>query len=343
MGGPPGMGGAQPVEVVPVSRQRMADRVESVGTAVANESVVLTAKVTDTVSRIHFQDAEFVEQGAILLEQTNRAEAARLAEARASAEEARRHHDRMLGLASANLISPAELEEAQTRHETAQARLEGVIANMEDRVIRAPFSGVLGFRKVSEGSLLTTATEITTLDDISVIKLDFTIPERHLARLQPGQPVHANSLVFADEAFEGEVQVVGSRVDPVTRSVQVRAHIDNPDGNLRPGMLMTVSLTLSETDRIVVPEQAVVPSQGKHYVFVVDDESMARRIEVEVGRRQPGIVEIVSGVNPGQLVITQGIGQVRPGMRVRVMNTSLPGLARPEARSNTEVPAPRQS
>lgn len=320
MGGRPGGMGETSVTVAVVSRQMLADEVESVGTAQANESLNLTAKVSDTVTAIHFNDGGFVEQGDILVELTNTAETARLTEARAAEADARRQYDRLQALIETNLISQTDLEEARTRWETADARLEGVIANMDDRVVRAPFTGVLGFRNISEGTLVTPNTVITTLDDISTIKLDFNIAEVFLAQLQPGQTIKANSIVYRGVDFEGVVSSVGSRVDPVTRSVQVRAEIANPDGMLRPGMLLTVGLTLNERDTIVVPEAAVVPSQGRQFVFVVDEESVVRRVEVELGRRRPGLVEIISGVVPGQRVVTQGIAQVRPDSRVRILN-----------------------
>ena len=320
MGGPPGGMGQTTVTVAVVSREMLADDVESVGTAQANESLNLTAKVSDTVTAIHFNDGGFVEQGDVLVELTSNAEAARLAEARASETDARRQYDRLRSLIETNLISQTDLDDARTRWETAEARLEGVIANMDDRLIRAPFTGILGFRNISEGSLVTPNTVITTLDDISTIKLDFNIAEVYLAQLQPGQTITANSIVYRGQEFQGIVTSIGSRVDTSTRSVQVRAEIDNTDGLLRPGMLLTVGLTLNPRDAVVVPEAAVVPSQGRQYVFVIDEESVARRVEVQLGRRRPGQVEIVSGVVPGQRVVTQGIAQVRPGSRVRILN-----------------------
>jgi len=133
------------VTVAVVTRQRLADEVESVGTAQANESLNLTAKVSDTVTAVHFSDGQLIEQGDVLVELTNRAEAARLTEARAAEADARRQYDRLQSLIETNLISQTDLEDARTRWETADARLEGVIANMQDRLIRAPFTGVLGF------------------------------------------------------------------------------------------------------------------------------------------------------------------------------------------------------
>ncbi|MEX0619810.1 MAG: efflux RND transporter periplasmic adaptor subunit [Pseudohongiellaceae bacterium] len=308
------------VRVEPVRRQLIADQVESIGTTVANESVNLTAKVSETVSKVLFEDGAYVEEGDILVELTNSAEATRLAEAQAGVTDTKRQYERLQDLVARNLVASVDLDQAGTALEQAQARLDGILVSMDDRLIRAPFSGILGFRNVSEGSLLSPGTVISTLDDISIIKLDFTVPEIYLADVQPGQTVHAKSIVYKDHEFEGLIRVVGSRIDPVTRSVSVRAHIDNPDGTLRPGMLLTVALALNEHESTVVPEMAVVANQGQQHVFVVDEENYAHQVEVELGRRRPGLVEILSGVVPGQRVVTEGIAQVRPDQKVRVLN-----------------------
>lgn len=338
--GGPGMGfggmGPVSVTVAEVTRQMLADEVESIGTAQANESVNLTAKVSDTVTAVHFEDGDLVEQGDILVELTNSAEAARLSEVRSELDDARRQYERLQSLIATNLISQTDLEAARTRFQTAEARLEGVVANMDDRLIRAPFAGMLGFRNISEGTLVTPSTVITTLDDISVIKLDFNIAEVFFAQLQPGLTVTANSIVYRGRQFRGVVQNIGSRIDEMTRSVQVRADIDNSDRVLRPGMLLTVGLTLNERETVVVPEESLIPSQGRQYVFVVDEENIARRVEVEIGRRRPGLAEIVSGVVPGQRVVAQGVAQVRPGQQVRIMNTS------ESSSSAAGRPAPRE-
>lgn len=315
-----GPGAERLVAVSPVTRQVLTDRVESVGTAYANESVNLTAKVSDTISRIAFRDGQMVEEGDVLVELTNSSEAARLAEAQATADEAQRQYERLQTLLANNLISGTDLDAARTRSDTAQARLEGVIVDMRDRLIRAPFTGVLGFRNVSEGSLVSPNTVITTLDDISIIKLDFTIAEVYLADLGIGQKVSARSIVYDNLVFEGEVQVVGSRIDPVTRSVAVRAHIDNSSGMLRPGMLLTVSLALDSTEVTVVPENALIPSGGRQYAFVLGSDNVVSQVEVQIGRRRPGLVEVMTGLEPGQLVVTEGLTQLRPGQTVSVSN-----------------------
>ena len=329
-------GAAPSVRVSTVSREVFVDRVESVGTAGANESVNLTPKISDTISRIAFEEGALVNQGEILVELTNTSEATRLAEAQSTADEAARQYERLQSLLVDNLISSSDLDTARTRAETAQARLEGVIVAMDNHLIRAPFSGILGFRNVSDGSLVTPNTVITTLDDISTIKLDFTIAEVYLAQLKVGQLVNAKSIVYPDYNFEGVVQVIGSRIDPVTRSVQVRAHIDNSSGVLRPGMLLTVSLALNESDSLVLEEAALIPSGGRQYVFVVNDEDIVRQVEVLIGRRQPGKVEVLGGLQIGDRVVVEGMAQLRPGQSVRVLNSPSQHTSSQKDASNAE-------
>ncbi len=309
-------GGETQVEVTEVKMQIIADRVESIATAVANESIDILPKVADTISKVHFEDGGFVQQGDILVELTNESEAARLAEALAGAQEARRQYTRMEELVSKNLVARTELDVAQANKEMADARLEGVMVAMDDRVVRAPITGVLGFRNVSEGSMATATTLISTLDDISIIKLDFTVPEKHLAHLSTGQTIQAQSIVYPDRLFDGEIRVVSSRIDPVTRSVSLRAHINNAEGLLRPGMLLSVVMELNEGSSMVVPELSAILSQGKEYVYVVDENNVVHQVAVELGRRRPGVVEILSGLKPGDRVITRGVNKVRPGQKV---------------------------
>lgn len=314
---------AQPaVRVEQVAMRTVAQHVESVGTTLANQSIDITAKVADTLSKIHFEDGQLVQQGDLLAELTNAAEASRLAEAQVTANEARRQFERMQELAKNRLVATTDVENARSALETAEARLEGVLVAMSDRVVRAPFSGLLGFRQVSPGSLISPGTVITTLDDISIIKLDFTVPEVYLADMQPGMPIVARSVVYPGRDFYGTVRVVNSRVDPVTRAVQVRAEIDNADAALRPGMLMTLSMDIKEHEALVIAEEAVMVDRDRQYVMVVDDKGVVRRADVRLGRREPGLVEVNSGLTPGDRVVIEGASNVRPGQTVNVLPPS---------------------
>jgi membrane fusion protein (multidrug efflux system) len=296
--------------------ETIVNKIESIGTAQANESVQLTAKVTDTVRKVNFDDGVYVEEGDILVELTNSEETAQLTEAQATVDETTRQFNRVKNLISQKLASETQLDVEMARMQTAEARLEGIVARLDDRLIRAPFSGILGFRNVSPGTLLTPSTPVTTLDDISTIKLDFDVPENYLSSLVKNQEVIARSVAYPDHPFRGEVRTIDSRVDPVTRTVTVRAHIDNENRMLRPGMLLTVDLILERDQALVIPESAIVPIQDREYIYTISDAGIAERKQIRAGRRQPGVVEVLEGLSEGDEVITQGIIKIRPGSQV---------------------------
>ena len=315
---PGGFGATQP-PLVTVERVKIAslyDVVEALGTAQANESVTLTAKVTDTVRRVNFEDGDFVDAGAVLVELTNQEEEALLAEARANLQDAENQLRRQEDIASRGLGAASELDVARSRFAAQEARLNSVVARLKDRVITAPFAGMLGFRQVSPGTLVSANTTITSIDDISTIKLDFTVPETFLEAMKPGAKVVAKSVSYPDRDFDGTVRTVGSRVDPITRAFTVRAHVPNADRALRPGMLLTVQVVTAEHQALVVPEGAVFQQQNRAFVFTVDGET-ARQRQIEVGGRRFGVVEVLSGLEEGDLIVTEGIIKLREGARVR--------------------------
>ncbi|HVY67064.1 MAG TPA: efflux RND transporter periplasmic adaptor subunit [Gammaproteobacteria bacterium] len=318
-GGFGGRGAAQPPLVVaePVRRDQVSDVVEALGTTQANESVTLTAKLTDTVRRVNFEDGDYVEKGAVLIELTNQEEEAALAEARANLNDAQSQLRRLEELAARGLSAEQQLDIARSRADAVQAQLNRVVARLRDRVVQAPFSGLLGFRNVSPGTLVTPTTPITSIDDISVIKLDFTVPETVLGDMSLGAKVVAKSVSFPGREFEGVVRTVGSRVDPITRAITVRAHIPNNDRALRPGMLLTVDVVTSQHEALVVPEGAVFQVQNRAYVYRLDGLT-ARQQQIEIGARRYGVVEVKSGLEEGDTVVTEGIVKLRDGVQVRL-------------------------
>jgi membrane fusion protein (multidrug efflux system) len=317
-GGFGGRAAAEPplVTVATVRHDQLYDVVEALGTTQANESVTLTAKVTDTVRRVNFEDGDYVEAGTVLVELTNQEEEAGLAEARANLDDAESQLRRLENLSSRGLSAASDLDVARSRAAAQQARLNSVLARLRDRLIQAPFSGVLGFRQVSPGTMLSPNTTITSIDDISVIKLDFTVPETFIGAMNVGATVIARSVSFPGREFHGIVRTVGSRVDPVTRAIMVRAHVPNEDRSLRPGMLLTVEVVTAEHTALVVPEGAVFQVQNRAYVYRVDGQT-ARQQQIEVGGRRFGVVEVLGGLQEGDLIVIEGIVKLREGSQVR--------------------------
>lgn len=309
---------ATPVIVVPAERSEFVEKIEALGTAQANESVTITAQVTETVRQVNFEDGMRVKRDDILVELTDAEEDAQLDDARIALDEAEKQYRRVANLVKRGLTTQAELDEQRAERDRLKAQAEAIEARLADRLIQAPFDGVLGFRGVSPGALITPGSTITTLDDISVIKLDFPIPETFLGNLQVGQAVIARSSAYPERDFQGLVTSIASRVDPITRAVTVRAQLPNPEGLLKPGKLLTVELIKDRRQALMIPEEALVPLGSRQYVFVVQDDNTVSRQEIEIGRRRPGAVEVLSGLVEGQRVITEGTNRVSPGSTVTI-------------------------
>uniref|UniRef100_UPI0025BB96D9 efflux RND transporter periplasmic adaptor subunit n=1 Tax=Maricaulis sp. TaxID=1486257 RepID=UPI0025BB96D9 len=246
-----------PVAVSEVPSLEFADVVEALGTARANETVTITARVTDTISRINFESGQQVEAGTILVELTDTEEAADLAEARSTLRETQRDLDRTNDLIARSVVPQSRLDEARAAVERARARVASIEAQLADRIVRAPFAGIVGLREVSLGGLVRPGDTIARLDDTSRIKLDFTVPERFLSVVRAGMQVAAETSAYPGETFTGEIAQIDSRIDPVTRSVIIRAEIENLDGRLLPGQLMTVSVRRDVRSRPAVPGAAL--------------------------------------------------------------------------------------
>ncbi len=314
---------AAPTEVIIASAKKspISDPIEALGTLRAREAADITASITETISEIRFQDGERVRAGQVLATLTNREQLAELAGTEADLAEARRQYERILDLAERGQESRAMLDQRRRELETAQARLSGVEARLSDRLITAPFDGVLGLRNVSVGSLMTPGRVLTTLVDDSVLQLDFGVPELFLAIVEPGLVLEARSRAWPDRVFRGEVVSLSNTVDPVTRAFQVRAELPNPGAALKPGMLMTVTLAGGQRDAVLVPEEAILSRGRSHHVMVVADptgETVVERRTVELGRRFPGQVEIASGLDDGERVVIHGGFRLGDGQSVRV-------------------------
>jgi len=312
---------AVPVIVSEVSAMAFEDRVEALGTLRANESVQITASVTETVSALYFDDGERVEGGQLLVEMTSAEEQARLKEARAREREAATQFRRVQSLAKQGTASQALLDERSREWQTARAQLVAIESQLSDRVIKAPFPGVIGLRNISVGALVEPGDRIATLDDDSILKLDLAVPSVYLATLKPGLPVTATTPAYGDRVFDGELSSIDSRADPVTRSVIVRVLLPNEDRLLKPGLLMQVTLRKNPRTALVIPEAALMPMGREQYVFVAepsDSGHKASKRKVAIGTRRPGLVEVLSGLQKGEQVVTHGTLRVRPGQLIAI-------------------------
>ncbi|HVI58728.1 MAG TPA: efflux RND transporter periplasmic adaptor subunit [Luteimonas sp.] len=307
---------AIPVTTAVVREQAWNDVIRALGTAKAHESVTVTAKVSETVQQVHFESGDEVRAGAPLVTLSGQQQRASLAAAEATAAEAERLYRRQQELAGQQLIARSALDAQLATRDAARAQVAQIRANLADRVIRAPFAGVLGIRLVSPGALITPGTAVATLDDISHVYVDFPVPEARLASLATGQRVAATSAAYPGRAFEGTVSTIEARVDPATRALTVRGDFANPDRSLRPGMLLQVQLQMPERKALVLPEIAVVQVGNDSYVWRVKPDDTVERADVELGSRSSGRVVVDKGLAAGDRIVVDGTGKLRAGAKI---------------------------
>jgi membrane fusion protein (multidrug efflux system) len=294
-----------------------AQQVEALGTVRANESVDLTAKVAGRVTAIKFREGEHVNTGDVLIELDSDEVRADLAAAEAAAADSRSQYKRSQELFQTHVLSAAQLDQINATLLANEAKVQAARSRLNDRILAAPFAGRVGLRNISLGGLVSPGDVITTLDDTSVVKLDFSVPEVFLSQLKAGLQIHARTSAYPDTAFTGRVASIDTRVDPVSRAVTVRAQIDNRDGRLRPGMFMTVQLVRPEGKALLIPEQAIVPEGDRKYVFAIRD-GKAQRIPVQIGRRRPGEVEVLAGLSERDQIVVEGTQKVHDGVTVKI-------------------------
>ncbi|TDR40366.1 membrane fusion protein (multidrug efflux system) [Tahibacter aquaticus] len=301
-----------------VQLQPWSDVIEALGTARANESTILTAKITETVRRVNFSDGQAVQAGDVLVELTSSQQAAQLKDAQAMAKDADRQYQRQQDLVKQGTVSKALFDTAQASRDSNSAKVDAIRAQLSDRVITAPFSGVLGLRRVSPGTLVTPGTEITTLDDVDLIKLDFSVPETLLGALQTGQEVQATTAAWPERTWQGKISSIDSRVDSASRSVLVRAEILNPERVLRPGMLLSVKVFRAPRDVLVLPEIALVQVGTDAYVFRIKPDDSVEQVRIVPGARRRGEIEVREGLQAGDRIVLDGTVKLRSGARVAV-------------------------
>jgi membrane fusion protein (multidrug efflux system) len=292
---------------------------EALGNARANEAVEIRPQITAAIVEILFEEGQKVAKGDILARLESSEPLADLAAAKAALVDSESQYRRSNELFKTRVVSESQLEQLEAKRDADLAAVNAAQARLDHTVIRAPFAGQLGLRRVSLGSIVGPTTVITTLDDTSSIKLDFNVPEVFLARLAPGLTVTAHSAAWPDLTFSGEVTTIDTRVDPVSRTVIVRALLPNDDQRLRAGMFLTVTVLKEDVESLMIPEQAIVPERSNQYVLVVGPDNVVERRRVESGRRRPGEVEILDGLQAGERVITEGTQKARPGQQVEIL------------------------
>lgn len=327
-GGFPG-GGMPPsaVETVTLKARSAPNQFETVGTLRSSESITLRPEVAGTIERIHFADGAQVARGDLLFTLDDALVRADLNEANANLKNSQRAHQRARELAGKQLIARADLDKAAAELSVNQARAASARTRVAKAQIRAPFSGVIGLRAVSVGDYVEAGQSLVGLVRLDPLEIDLRAPEVVLSSLAVGQDVAFGVDSFRTEIFQATVVAIAPTVDAGGRSVALRARFNNPGRKLRPGMSARVRIALDSNERaLLVPEQAVVPMGEQSNVYVVA-QGKAKLVPVTLGQRQPGLVEVTTGLKEGDMVIVSGLQKIGDGAPVQPM----PAKAAPAA------------
>ncbi|MFA7429773.1 MAG: efflux RND transporter periplasmic adaptor subunit [Rhodospirillaceae bacterium] len=307
-----------PVTVVEARLDTIVDVFEGVGTTRARQSVEIISTVSGRVSGILFEAGQQISKGQPLIQLDPTLEEANLAEARAMMEDARSQLERARQLVASRTVAQARVEELQASFAAARARVAAAERRLADRVILAPFDGIVGLREVDVGSRISDTTVLTRLDDMSALQLEFQVPEMFFGQVAVGQTLEAVSTALPNAVFTGTIVARDTRIDPVARAFRVRAELPNPDHVLPPGLFMTARLALATRENaVIIPEQAVQAEGRLTYVYRIRD-GKAERVDVRLGLRRVGEVEVLEGLAAGDAIVTEGLQRLRPGAPVQV-------------------------
>jgi membrane fusion protein, multidrug efflux system len=329
-----------PVEVTPVSTVTLEETIQGIGTLRATATVSIQPELPGRVRAIPFQEGSTVEQGQVLFEIDDSKLQSQLAARQAglrSAEvrlaNAQRSLERQQQLFARGIVAEDEMDRAQMELDTATAEQERFAAEvalidqqLRDTIIVAPFTGEISQRNVDAGAYVGIGDVLATVYQADPLEVEFSVPERHLGRLQLGQSAAIIVAAYPQRSFDGTVIFVSPAVDEATRTFQVRATVPNPQRELKPGAFATVVVTVGvREDRPVVPEESLVATRTGYIVFVIED-GVARSQQVQAGLRRAGMVEIMQGLDPGDQVVRTGHLRLRGGERVQIVDSNdVPG------------------
>jgi membrane fusion protein, multidrug efflux system len=327
-GPPPNM--AVNVVVAEAKRQPIAETLALVGTLAANEFIEVKSEMEGTIAEIRFDEGQPVKKSDLLIRLDDSKVASSLAEAEANLKLSTATFERAQELSRGKLIPQQEYDQAASIFQAHKAAVELRRRLLQETHILAPFAGITGARKVSPGQVIAKDTVLTWLVDLSIVKAEFNVPERFLSEVKIGQPIQLAVAAYPKQKFQGEVYFLAPQVDPDMRTLLLKARIPNAEHQLKPGMFANLDLTLTlRQEATVIPESALLSQGNRTSVYVIDDASNAQLRPVKVGLRIPDHIEILSGLQPGEKVVAEGIQKVRPGGAVK--------SAAPESPSATNV------
>lgn len=338
--GPGGAGAPTPVEVGLVQALRVSDDVQTVGSLRSRRGVMLRPEAAGRIVQINFADGQRVKGGQLLVQLDDTLQRAQLQQAEAQATIARTNLQRSRELLAQGFVSQSAVDQNDAALQVAQAQVALARAQLARMKVLAPFDATAGIRLVNLGDYLKDGADIVNLEDLSSMRVDFRLPERYVAQVKVGQAVEIAIDALPGRAFTGSVVALDALVDADGRSLLIRAQIDNAGTVLRPGMFARPRIVFAvRTGALMVPEEALLPQGSRQYVYRIEADGkggeQARRIEARLGLRQPGKVELLAGVQPGDRVVIAGHDRLRGELvPVRVVELKPAAGGRPKAGTN---------
>jgi membrane fusion protein (multidrug efflux system) len=332
------------VTSVVAQKQEWPATMTAIGSLEAVHGVTVSADLPGTVARINFDSGKAVQQGDVLVELDTRQERAQLASLEAQQELAQANFGRMRELVNAGVISRQEFDQATSQQKATEANVAEIKATIARKTIRAPFSGILGIRKVNLGQYLPAGSPIVSNQTLNPIYVNVGVPQQAVAQVHVGRKLQVTTEDVAGKVFTGTVTAIDAEVDPTTRNIQIQATLPNPDGKLRPGMFVNVQLAVGASHPVMpLPASSINYAPYGDSVFVITDLKDpkgqtyrgVRQQFVKVEGARGDQVAIISGLNPGDEVVTSGVFKLRNGAAVQVNNKVQPG--------NSPVPNPEES
>ena len=302
----------------------------AMGTVEASEGIVIAAEVAGKVKEIRFKSGEQVKKGTVLLVQESGNEQAQLSAAEARLRLAKSNYDRLVELRKRNTVSQSELDAALQQMESAQGDVNDLKTTLEKKIVRAPFDGRLGIRKVDLGQDLQVGGELVSLQATNTVRVNFPVPQFWLVQMTRGLPVEVNVGDGSDKTINGEITAIGAEISPVTRNAIVQSYLQNENNLLIPGMAVETKVTLSNPQEVLaVPSTAVIYAPFGDTVFVIEPGEAAgsfkaRQQFVRLGKARGDFVEIVDGLKPGEVVASAGAFKLLNGQAVTVGSLPTP-------------------
>ncbi|MTI13488.1 efflux RND transporter periplasmic adaptor subunit [Sansalvadorimonas verongulae] len=311
-----------------VENTLVSQDIPALGTLKANQAVSVVSQVSGRVSSLNIEDGLFVNEGDVLVSLDNREQSARVKEAKVTLSDAVRQLNNSTNLYNTKAISKDQLQAQQAVVDKARAVLAREEAALSYLTLTAPFSGVLGFSDTSTGALLSANQSITTLDDLSVMKLFFDLPENSLSRVAPGTKIIAVTDAWPDEIFTGTIDTINPRINPNNLTYTARAVLDNANGQLRPGMMVRISVQQKAQNTLSVPARSIMFDGNKKYVYVIDADSVVHKNFITTGESFEESISVLDGLKPGDRIVDEGVVKARDGISVNVIDANVASNAR---------------